>query len=224
MFDYSNIDELVSRRGNYIRKPAGTRPAVWILEEAGRRAVVKEFTSNGPVYRNLIGRFLIWRESKAYRKLKGLDGVPELYGVVGGTAIIIEEIQGRYLENIEKELTLPSSFFLELEKLIEEIHLRGVAHCDLKRAPNILLGSNCRPYIVDWASAISRDEFRLFPLDMIYRRFLIDDRLAVIKLKLRHLPDEVTDEQRKRLEYRSTPEKVIRSIRDFLRSLLQSVS
>lgn len=213
--------KLAGNNCGVLRRGSNTRPTIWVIERGGIRAVVKDFSGNRFFFRNTVGRFLIWREAKAYGKLKEINGVPECYGVLDGLALIVEEIPGRSLENLEKERKLPRTFFDAMDKLVRSVHERGVAHCDLKRAPNTLLGTDGRPYIVDWAAAISKEEFRLPPLNLIFRRFQLDDEMAVVKLALRHAPTWVSAKQKARYDYRSTGEKIVRAVRDKLRELLQ---
>jgi serine/threonine protein kinase len=216
--------ERPEREIEVLRQLSSTRPAVWVIEQNGLRAVVKDFRGNRFLYRNIVGRFLIWREKKAYSRLKGLKGVPVLYREVGGLALVFEEMRGRSLENLEQETQLSEDFFKKLRDLVKEVHERGLAHCDLKRASNVLLGTDGLPYIVDWSSAISEREFRFFPLKVIYRRFLLDDFNAITKLQLRHCPEKISPEERKRYEQRSRSENLIRVVRDKARGLLKKVS
>ena len=44
------------------------------------------------------------------------------------------------------------------------------------------------PHIVDWAAAITSEEFYVYPLRIIYKRFIEDDFKAVIKLKMCYCP------------------------------------
>jgi serine/threonine-protein kinase RIO1 len=111
-----------------------------------------------------------------------------------------------------------------LKDLVDRYHKKGLVHCDLKRAPNTLVGHDGLPYVIDWGASISEREFRFFPLNLIYQRFLLDDHMAIIKLKLRHAPEAVTLEERKRYNHRSGAEKLIRAIRDRLRDILQKVA
>ncbi|MFO7598540.1 MAG: hypothetical protein R6X27_01875 [Candidatus Desulfacyla sp.] len=224
MFETQSLPDLRKKRSCMLRAPSSTRPAIWRVEEKGIRAVVKDFSANRSLFGNTVGRFLIWREAKAYRRLNGVKGTPTLYRVIDGIALVVQEIPGRSLENLEQEMTLPGSFFDELNELVTCFHRRGLAHCDLKRAANTLLGEDGHPYIVDWAASISETEFRFPLLRLIYRRFLLDDRMAVIKLKLRHTPETVTPEEMARYTYRSRGEKFIRGIRDSLREMLQKAA
>ena len=197
---------------------------LWAVEKNGVRAVVKDFRSNGFLFRNIAGRFLIWREGKALRRLSGIKGVPALYHIIDGVALVMEEVPGRNLEEIQEEIRLPGTFFVEMKDLVDRFHQRGVAHCDLKRAPNTLIGPDGKPYIVDWAASIFRSEFRFFPLDLIYRRFLYDDYMAIVKLKLRHCPETVSREESVRYDHKSRLEVIVRKVRDRLREWLQRVA
>jgi RIO-like serine/threonine protein kinase len=161
---------------------------------------------------------------KAYRKLKGLKGTPALYCVVDGLALVLEYIPGRSLEDAGDPGMLPGGFFDELTALVKAFHGRGICHCDLKRAANILVGVDGRPTVLDWSAAILEREFRFFPFTRIYRRFLIDDLNAVTKYRLRHCPETVSAEAQRRYLERSGPEKMIRVLRDRLRRLLQRVA
>ena len=224
MFETLEVSELPVKNSGIMRGSSSTRPAVWIVEENGVRAVVKDFSKNKFFFRNTVGRFLIWREHKAYNRLRGIKGVPVLYRVIDGLALVTEEIPGRSLENLEKEVKLPDCFFETLKDLVIRIHNKGLAHCDLKRAPNTLLGDDGLPYIIDWAASISEDEFRIPPLNLIYRRFKLDDHMAITKLKLRHSPETISPEDIARYNYRSWGERLIRAIRDRLREVLQKAA
>jgi RIO-like serine/threonine protein kinase len=224
MFESLKISDLPHRNLGVLRKPSSTRPTLWLVEENGMRAVVKDYSSNRFLYRNTIGRFLLWRERKAYRRLKGLRGVPTCYRVIDGLALVIEEISGRNIEGLENEGGLSQEFFHQLQELVKNVHSRGLAHCDLKRAPNILLRNDERPYVVDWSASISKREFWLFPLNLIFQRFLQDDLNAITKMKLRHCPESVGPEEARRYFHRSRTEEMIRSVRNKLRNLLQRIA
>ncbi|MFH1123749.1 MAG: RIO1 family regulatory kinase/ATPase [Pseudomonadota bacterium] len=224
MFKSLKLSDFQRKKIRILRKTSSTRPALWVAEEGGVRAVVKDYSGNGFVYRNTVGRFLVWREKRAYQRLEGLKGIPCLYRVIGGLALVIEEIEGSSLEDLEKVKRLSEDFFDRMRSLVERVHQRGLAHCDLKRAPNILLGKDGQPYIIDWCAAISEKEFRACPLNQLYKRFLLDDFNAITKVQLRHCPERVTAEQKRRYAYRNGAEKFVRAVRDRLREILQKVA
>jgi len=223
MVESLTLSNLPDKRIATLRKPSSTRPALYRIEVGNARVVVKDYSVNRWVFRNLIGRFLIWREAKAYQRLKGLKGVPALHGVVGGLALVLEEIQGRNLDGLEARERLSVEFFEALRDLVERVHRRGLCHCDLKRAANVLVGEDGQPYLIDWSAAILEREFKFFPARLIYKRFLLDDRHASIKLQLRHCPEAIEPEELRRYQNRGVAEKAVRRLRDRARRFLQKV-
>ena len=224
MFESLKLSDIPKRQCGILRKPSGTSPAIWIIEENGVKAVIKDFSLNGFIFRNTIGRLLIWRENKAYSRLKGLEGVPALYRTISGLALVIEAIPGKSVESLEVVAGLSEKFFRDLRVLVEKVHRLGQAHCDLKRAPNIILGDDGKPYIVDWAASISKREFRFFPLSIIYKMFLQDDLNAIIKIRLKHCPEKVSPQEKERYTRRSKTEIIIRAIKDKGKDFLKKIA
>ena len=207
-----------------MRPPTNTRPSLWLLERGSRCFVIKDYRHQGFAFRHTVGRFLVWREAKAFRRLGGVQGVPAFYGKEGGLVLIMEAIPGRPVEGLEHEQALSPVFFEKLRNVVRAFHARGIAHCDLKRAPNILLGRDGEPYVVDWSAAITASECHIFPLNLIYRRFLLDDFNAVVKLQLRHAPEDITAQELERYRSRSRIERMVRRFRDRSRDLLQRIA
>ena len=224
MFEYLTLSNLQDKKCGMLRRPSSTRPTIWIVEEDGVRAIVKDFSTSRFLFRNTAGRFLVWREGRAYERMKNLEGIPALYRIIDGLALVIEEIPGSSIEELEDRVKVPETFFRDLKDLVSRIHERGLAHCDLKRAPNTIVGGQWQPFIIDWGASISEREFRPFPLNLIYRRFLRDDYNAIVKMKLRHIPHKVTQEEKELYYHRSRLERLMRSIRDRLRSILKKIA
>lgn len=224
MFDSLKLSDLTRRECTTLRNPTNTRPTVWHIEEDGVRAVVKDFSSSTVLFRNIFGRFLVWREAKAYKKLEDIKGVPTFFRNIGGIALVTEEVSGTDLGKVKDRAGLPEGFFDALKDLVDQFHQRGVAHCDLKKAGNILLGCDGLPYIIDWAAAISKSEFNLPLLRRIYQRFVLDDYNAITKQKLRLTPEQITPAERQDYFHRSWAENMIRAIRDRIRAFLQKVA
>ncbi len=206
-----------------IRNLANTRPIVWQTEINGKKVIIKDFRKNRFFFRNTVGRFLVWREERTYRKLAGIKGIPKLYGTIDGLALVIEFIAGKNLGKIKKSDKLPSSFFDFLDNTVRTIHDLGIVHCDLKKASNIILGEDGFPYIIDWAASIHKDEFDIPILKLIYERFRIDDELAIIKHKLKYAPYLVTKRERIRYNYHSPFERFVRKMRDTILPVFQKL-
>jgi hypothetical protein len=223
MFESLKLSDLSERQCGVLRKPSNTRPLLRVIEEDGKRAVVKDFSVNGFIYRNIAGRFLVWREKKAYEKLEGIKGVPVFYGSIDGQALIMQEIDGRGIGTVHKTTGIPEKFYSDLHDLLQTIHAAGLAHCDLKRSPNIIMGNDGMPYLIDWSAAISASEFGFFPLSVIFKRFVRDDFNSIIKLKLKFNPEMVSSEEKGEYMNRGFFERVVRHIRDNARKLLKKI-
>ena len=224
MFEGLTLADIPKKQCGILRESTSTRPVVWRFEENGVKVIVKDFSHNSFWFRHIVGRFLIWREKKAYKRLEGIKGVPAFFGSLEGMAMITEEIEGTDISPAAIGEKLDEQFFLNLKELIDRFHDRGIVHCDLKRAPNIILGNDGKPYIIDWAASISKSEFRFFPLNLIYERFLQDDLNAITKIRLKYNPEGVTDEEKLRYSERGMAERTIRSIRDRLRKWLKKIA
>ena len=77
---------------------------------------------------------------------------------------------------------------------------------------------------MDWSASISKREFRFFPFTLVYERFIVDDLQGVLKIQLRHRPESVSAEEKRRYYHRSKGEKLVRAVRDRVRSFLQMIA
>ncbi len=85
--------------------------------------------------------------------------------------------------------------------------------------PMCCVGDDGQAYIVDWSAGLLEREFRFLPARLIYKRFLLDDRHAVIKFQLRHCPEAIRSEDLRRYQDRRAAERAIRKLRDRARGL-----
>jgi hypothetical protein len=56
MFRWLTIKNLPEKQIGILRQPTNTRPIIRLVEDNGVQGVVKDFSVNGFIYRNLIGR------------------------------------------------------------------------------------------------------------------------------------------------------------------------
>ena len=179
----------------YYRTASGTRPDLRVVELDGRLLIVKDFSRSDRLFRAAIGPMLIRRELGALRKLVGVAGVPELVGGIDRYALAMEHIHGRSLDSVEPG-TLEGDFYERLRQVIDAMHSRGVAHCDLRSRGNVMLGEDGQPYIVDFAACVFRGR-GINPLTRwVFGQFVLADRNAVLLVKQRVSPELLTDEDR----------------------------
>ena len=167
------------------------KPALYRVNGEGHAYIVKDVQEKPFFFRWTLGLWLIQKEWKIYSRLAGIEGIPRAMERIDRFAFAMEFIPGRPLGR--GEALLPS-FWPALERVLREIHERGVVHLDLRHKGNILISSHGEPFLIDFNSSFS---FRkrgllqrfLFPL---LRRI---DYGGLLKLKERVSPDLMTPEE-----------------------------
>lgn len=205
-----------------LRPGGGTQPALLVVEDGGHSAIVKDYLPAGRLLRALIGPWLIGREERIYRVLEGIPGVPRLVGRLDRHALVIERIEGRACSEYP-DGSLPLEFFQRLETVVDGIHERGVVHCDIKNRSNIVVTEDLNPYIIDFASAFTR-EGRFGPIRRFaFDRFRVDDRRAVVKARL--LVGRFWNEADERFAFHHGPaERAVRAVRNGARWLFRALA
>jgi hypothetical protein len=162
-------------------------------DAGGRRVVYKEgrVASFHGLRLEWVGRLLARREARIYRKLGDLPNVPRLLGTVGKTAIVHAYVPGRTLDRHSR---VPDGFFAELQRLMAEVHRRGIAYVDMNKRPNILIGEDGRPYLIDFQISWDTSDHALSRWWL--RRLQGEDWYHILKHKRRLRPDEMTERER----------------------------
>ena len=161
----------------------------------------------------LLGFVTMWslrREHAVYERLDGVPGVPRCLGVIRGRCLVLEHIDGVSLRRRELEGPLDDAFFARLLETLEAMHRAGIAHGDLKRKDNVLVGPGGQPYVIDFGIAAFADRSRLERL--LFAAWRQMDLNAWLKLKYRRRLDLASPEDAAR--YRPLLiERVARAIR-----------
>jgi predicted Ser/Thr protein kinase len=99
------------------------------------------------------GRRAIRREANVYARLAGIPGVPGCFGLARGEHLVLAHVPGPTLRQVAHSLEDRERFFARLLETILAMHAAGVAHGDLKRKDNTLVGPDERPFIIDFGIA-----------------------------------------------------------------------
>lgn len=140
------------------------------------------------------GRRAIRREARVYDRLQGTSGVPRSFGLAASEHLVLERIPGSTLKRLPAELEDRDRFFARLLRTIQAMHTAGVAHGDLKRKENTLVGPDETPYVIDYGVACLRND-RSRGLNRL--RFEITRQMdlnAYIKMKYGPFLDRMTPE------------------------------
>jgi predicted Ser/Thr protein kinase len=185
----------------------GYQSSVYLVEVEGALAAVKDFAAAPPSFRRWIAPFLIRREMRALRHLRGTSGVPEVYGRLDRYAFAQEYIEGKPIADFE-EGELDPSVFPRVQQVIDAIHARGVSHGDLKRRSNLLITPAGGVYLVDFAaSIIARPGTRWLQKQVA----LVDDK-ALPRIKKFAAPELLSEDDRHKLENPTGLEKWVRRL------------
>ena len=168
-----------------------------LLEIGGHRFVLKDFRGHNILVRNLWGRRIIARETRLYRHLKGIEGIPRVLKQLDPFAFIMEYGEGSCIRH-RRENGLTAEFFDRLKSVVAAMHERGVTHGDLRRK-NIIVTPEKHPLLIDFAGAFCLKGRGNFLTRAIFDRLKNVDNLTVLKLQNMMLPGTLTPEEARRL-------------------------
>lgn len=127
-----------------------SKACVFVVTLAGSPLVIKDVADRPFWVRNVLGPWQLRREARAYLALRGLCGVPRFAGSIDRRAVAMELVEGPALRDLRRG-DLDEGFFARLERLVGEMHDRGVAHGDLHHG-DVLAGPGGQPYLVDFST------------------------------------------------------------------------
>jgi serine/threonine protein kinase len=157
----------------------GYQASVELYSTPSGAFVVKKPHRAGPLAP--LWRYLLRREHAVYERLAGVPGIPRTYGLIDGEYLALEYVPGPSLRVQEARLSDRDAFFTRLLDTVNAMHAAGIAHADLKRKDNIIVGPDERPYLIDFGIAVRRRDSRLSR--SWFEHSMQADRNAWIKLK-----------------------------------------
>ena len=143
-----------------------------------------------------LGRMLAAREQRFMDLLSGIEGIPVSLGAVVAdghrlrNAVSHEYIDGHALAEGER---VGDEFFPRLAELLEKVHRRGVAHVDLHKRENILVGTDGLPHLIDYqiSFAAPRGSLPGILLGGVLRMLQRCDDYHLLKHRCKHRPDQI---------------------------------
>jgi hypothetical protein len=147
---------------------AGLRWGRVELLERGAERVVRRIAAGGRLPGSrAVAKLLMRRERRALERLAGTGGraaarhrrvlgerALRATGLVprAGEVLVRSFVPGEALHRCRE---LPLDFFERLDELVRSLHARGVAHNDLHKEQNVLVGEDGWPWLVDFQLASS---------------------------------------------------------------------
>jgi len=182
--DFQHSECLI--KGNPFGKPDLNRVKV-----GERILMVKDVHPRSFFFRWALGLWLIHKEWKIYSRLAGIQGIPKAVERIDRFAFAMEFVPGKPIQRGE---ALSPSFFSDLERVLEEVHSRGVVHLDLRHKGNILISERGEPYLIDFNSSFSFKE-KGFLRHFLFPILRWVDYGGMLKLKERVAPSLMSPEE-----------------------------
>ena len=163
------------------------------VEHDGVSWAVKDFSGSPWGYRLTLGRWLMRRELRFLQALAGIEGLPDRAFRVDVDAFACRYVEGQTLKQARRQrVPLARPFFRDLERLVQQMHRRGVAHLDLRYASNILVTPERQPVLLDFQTAVSlrrlprgcRRLARLSDLSGVYKWWVKTDPASLSRRRL----------------------------------------
>ncbi|ERJ20541.1 putative serine-threonine protein kinase [Salinisphaera shabanensis E1L3A] len=209
--------QLHAHATRYYKSGGRTEPEVALVVYGDARAVFKDYARTPGWFGRIIAPVLIWREASALRRLDGIVGVPQLYRQLDARGVLIE-----YLPATPWPQAKPAeAAYHKLDELVDQMHARGVAHCDLRAPSNMLVDEDGQPYIVDFVARVCRGRGWNLPWNWLFRQFVGADESALAKLRVRFAPRLATADDRARLDERGPVERIARAIGERTRAVVR---
>jgi hypothetical protein len=147
-----------------------------------------------------LGRWLARRERAAGEALASVEGVPRQLAAWGEAGMIREFVPGCNLREYRAAAIPDEHFYLELARILDEVHARGLSHNDLAKPENIVVREDGRPVLIDFQIALGPRFPRVF--GWLARRFVRYmqgvDRYHLRKLHTHDRPGDFSPEEIRR--------------------------
>ncbi len=180
----SDLERLLSRDPDE-RIPGrnATKADILVYRSKDGDIAVKTYAARPWWVRRWIAKRLIRREARAYRAAGAVPGLPRYLGTNGSTALATAWLEARPLSAVEPA-AVGSGAFDELERIVRELHARGVALADLHRR-DVLIGGDGSVHVVDLAASWLLGP-RPGPLRRaLFERLRLQDLVAIARMRAR---------------------------------------
>ena len=123
-----------------------------------------------------------------------MEGVPQFRGRIDRCCVAVTRVPCLGAHGSDPQLRGNEEFVRRLERIVQQMHARGVVHLDLRHRSNVRVASDGRPIVLDFESALCFDP-KWFVGRLAVRLLGKLDRLAVLKWKRRLCPHMLSDSQ-----------------------------
>ena len=191
--------DLAGLRAKPLRTGAVNKADLLLYRIGDENVLLKDYSRKPGLWRSVVGRVLTRRESRALRELVGVQGVPQFRGRPDRYSFLMTF---RPVERA-RAANLPGDrlgFVRELERIVREMHGRGVVHLGLKHRTNVTVAADGSAMVLDFESAVCFSP-RWWGGRLAVRLLGQLDWLAVQNWKRRLCPESLTEDERRRAKW-----------------------
>lgn len=174
-------------KARILRRGKGARAEVRLVEREGALCVLKDYRHSGIWFRRTAGAYMARREAAAYRRLRGLEGVPQLLGRLRPDGLLLSYIP--HCRPVGEHL-LPAAFFEQADELLQQLRQRSVLHGDVRR--NLHVGQDGRPVLLDFGASFVIPWWLRFLRPVLVRAAKKHDERALIEVQFLHGAEPLT--------------------------------
>ncbi len=203
------------------RRGSGTAAQISLVRIRGQEVVLKSYPWKRTLLHSFAARLMTSRECRAYRRLRGVRGVPGFLHRRGSNGLVMEHLVGA-AHPVDCEVAWRDSFFEEVKQILAAVRSRGVLHGDV--CHNVLVGPRAEAYLVDFGASFTIPRLLLplsSPLLAIGRVY---DERAVLELKYRIAPDLLTVEEKEQRQQRLPFKRLVSLVQGTLQLCLQRLT
>lgn len=161
--------------------------------------IIRRIVTASPRWSRPLAWILARREIRALKKVRGLDGVPQLI------AVDKDGLYRSWNEGTPLHLARPNTkeFYLSALKILRNLRRMGITHNDLAKPQNWLMTGEGKASIIDFQLASVHKTRGAF-----YRYFAYEDFRHLIKQKKSFAPALLTPTEKRILKNRSWPSRL----------------
>jgi hypothetical protein len=156
--------------------------------------LLKDYRYKNGAWRDMLGVTATALEARALQALDGIEGVPQFRGRPDRFSVLMTYITARRANPRDPGVQGNSEFVHDLERVVREMHGRGVVHLDLKHRSNVLVSEDGRAVVIDFESALTFNTERWYGRLALWALRKLDE-LALLNWKRRLCPGVLSEQE-----------------------------
>jgi hypothetical protein len=170
-----------------LRSGAAHKADLSLVQVDGETLVLKDYRARRGFWRYVVGVIGTYMECRALKALDGVRGVPQFRGRPDRYSVVMTYLPGDRASRKTSRAVGNVDFIRDFQRIVNEMHERGVIHLDLKHRSNLMVGEDGRAILLDFESAVTTK-----PGGLLCRALRASlgafDRLAVLNWQRRLCP------------------------------------